>query len=117
MMYVMEIHWINTQVSNSNKIHNKKIKNTAPTTASNEVDERVDHAFDLENLPQNWGGVQENEYIKYLARSQVPAHILMSFSVEQLNKWSASVRKVFFEEESLSSLGKKRRLFTNCFFP
>ena len=49
----------------------------APTTTSNEVDERVDHAFDLENLPQNWGGVQENEYIKYLARSQVPAHILI----------------------------------------
>ena len=60
----------------------------------NDVDERANRMLDLENLFQDWVGVQENEYLKYLARSQVPAHILMSFTNEQLNRWIASLQQL-----------------------
>ena len=52
------------------------------------------HASEMAKLPQDFGGIQSSEYAKYLARSQIEAHILMSFSRSEVNKWSASLHQL-----------------------
>ena len=65
--------------------------NQSPTNGRVEIG---NHASEMAKLPQDFGGIKSSEYAKYLARSQIEVHILMSFSKSEINKWSASLHQL-----------------------
>lgn len=74
---------------------------TSPTLNSSEIIEDLASClmifFAAELLwkhPCELIDVCQDEYVKYLARSQINAHILMSFSSGEMNKWSASLHQL-----------------------
>ena len=58
------------------------------------IEEVTPERVNLENLPQDWGGVEKKAYLESLARFKVNPQTLTSFSKHDVTKFGASMQSL-----------------------